>query len=316
MMSTALTLAVRGVSMPGPAREMIAFGARAREVIMQLADPDPKYVSTAGDLATPLSDPVCVLAWISGFTEFHGSSQAAGFYSVHEILTGTKFLGNYWDGDSVLAAMREALFSSGASRADTPAADRARREFGTVGEFDRIWTLMSVSAIATFRDVTIRHPPELIRPEFTPDPQLLGAYLRTFASHRYFTTAADARLALTRMIGMTGSPTTLWPGARVAQASFDWVIPVPVIPPHQRPSACVLAVASRLAPLSAGEPDRELRSFLDSLSEPVLEATVRLARRVLPDPDPGESNDSAGLIVERLRVLQLVGTHRSEAALP
>jgi hypothetical protein len=30
---------------------------------------------------------------------------------VFEILTGTKFLGNYWDGDSVLASLREALFA-------------------------------------------------------------------------------------------------------------------------------------------------------------------------------------------------------------
>jgi hypothetical protein len=33
-------------------------------------------------------------------------------YPVYEILTGTKFLGNYWDGDSVLAALRDAWFGS------------------------------------------------------------------------------------------------------------------------------------------------------------------------------------------------------------
>jgi hypothetical protein len=318
MTSTALTLATRGVTKPGPAREMIAFGVRGREAIMQLADPDPKYISGVRDLGTPLAGPLCALIWIDGFTQFHGSSQAAGFYSVYEILTGTKFPANYWDGDSILAMMREALFSpSRALAAGTQAAGSSRRAFGTVGEFDRIWTLMSVNAIATYRDVTAPHPPELIRPEFTPDPQLLGAYLRTFASHRYFTTAREAMTALTRIVGVTDGPASLWPAIRAAQASFDWVMPVPQVEPRHRPSACVLAIASRLAPLTAGEPDRELRSFLDGLPEPVLEATARLAARTLPDPEGQPANtaspDHAEAITRRLRVLQLVGTHRSKA---
>jgi hypothetical protein len=321
MTSTALTLASRGVTTPGPAREMIAFGVRAREAIMHLADPDPKYIAGSHDLGTPLADPLCALIWIGGFTEFHGSSQAAGFYSVYEILTGTKFLGNYWDGDSILAKMREALFApSPALAADTAAASSTRRAFGTVGEFDRIWTLMSVNAIATFRNVTAAHPPELIRPEFTPDPQLLGAYLRTFASHRYFATAREAMTALTRIVGVTDSGAALWPAVRAAQASFDWVMPVPPVEPHRRPSACVLAIASRLAPLAAGEPDRELRSFLSGLPGPVLEATARLAARTLPDlesqPAGTASPDHVEVIARRLRVLQLVGVHRSQAAVP
>jgi hypothetical protein len=321
MTSVALTLATRGVTGPSPAREMIAFGVRAREMIMQLADPDPKYISGGRDLGTPLADPVCVLIWINGFTEFHGSAQAAGFYSVYEILTGTKFPANYWDGDSILAQLRDALFSpSQALAADTPAATSSRRAFGTVDEFDRIWTLMSVNAIATYRNVADPHPPELIRPEFSPDPQLLGAYLRTFASHRYFTTAREAMTALTRIVAVTDSPAALWPAIRTAQASFNWVMPIPQVEPHHRPSACVLAIASRLAPLAAGEPDRELRSFLGGLPDPVLEATARLAARTLPDvqdqPAGTASADHAEVITQRLRVLQLVGTHRSAAALP
>jgi hypothetical protein len=318
MTSTSLTLATRGVTMPGPAREMIAFGVRAREAIMHLADPDPKYIAGSRDLGTPLADPLSVLIWISGFTEFHGSAQAAGFYSVYEILTGTKLPANYWDGDSILAMLRETLYpASGASAAETAAVGSSRRTFGTVGEFDRVWTLMSVGAIATYRNATAPHPPELARPEFTPDPQLLGAYLRTFASHRYFTTAGQAMTALTRLVGATDGPAALWPAIRAAQASFGWVTPLPWVEPHRRPSACVLAIASRLAPLAAGEPDRELRSFLGGLPEPVLGAAARLAVRTLPDlegPAGAGSAGDAGLIAGRLRVLQLVGAHRSQAA--
>ena len=40
---------------------------------------------------------------------------------------------------------------------------------------------------------------------------------------------------------------------------------MPTIEPHQRPPACVLAIASRLAPLAADEPDRQLHAFLTGL---------------------------------------------------
>ena len=87
---------------------------------------------------------------------------------------------------------------------------------------------------------------------------------------------------------------------------------MPTIEPHQRPPACVLAIASRLAPLAAGEPDRQLRAFLTGLPPGILNATARLAARTLPAPDTGtlpaaQRED----IAARLRVLQLVGTHRA-----
>lgn len=88
---------------------------------------------------------------------------------------------------------------------------------------------------------------------------------------------------------------------------------MPTVEPHRRPSACALAVASRLAPLAAGEPDHELRAFLSGLPDPVLDATARLASRVLPELEPSQSGSAAPaeLITDRLRVLQLVGTHRA-----
>lgn len=314
--SVSLTLATRGVTTSSAAREMIAFSVRGREAIMQLADPDPKYISGTHEIGTPLADLACVLAWISGFTEFHGSSQAAGFYSVYEILTGTKFMGNYWDGDSILARLRDALFS--ASRVDSAAATATRRCLGSVGEFDRAWTLVSVNALATFRDVRVVHPPELIRPEFTPDRQLLGAYLRTFASHRYFSSADGAMTALLRLVGRSDEAGNVWHTVGMANALLTQAIPIPVTHPHERPSACALAIACRLAPLAPDEPDRELRAFLDALPGEIQDATARLALRTLPPLDDEQATASqrpAGLIADRLRVLQLVGTHRSSASL-
>jgi hypothetical protein len=309
--STSLTLSAQDVTTAGAARELVAFSLRVRARVLRLADPDPPYAAGAADLGTPLPDAVSVLGWISGFTEFHGACQAAGLYPVFEILTGTKFLGNYWDGDSVLTGLREALFTPGT--AGNPAAQATRQSFGKIEEFDRIWTLISVNAIATLRDVRLAHPPELIRPEFTPDPQLLGAYLRTFASHRYFATAAQAMSALTRVIGHAGLRGDLWHQVRATAAPVSWSVPMPTVEAHRRPSACVLAIASRLAPLTAGESDHQLRTFLTGLPQQVLEATARLAARTLPElePDGPKASNPAEMLTSRLRVLQLVGTHRT-----
>ena len=306
--STSLTLSVQDVTPAGAARELVAFSVRARDQILRLADPDPPYAAGTTDLGTPLTDAASVLAWINGFCEFHGSHQAAGLYPVYEILTGTKFLGNYWDGDSILTGLRQALFAPGA--ADTAAAQATKGAFGDVAEFDRIWTLISAQMIATLRDVRREHPPELVRPEFSADPQLLGAYLRTFASHRYFTTADEALAALARTLGHTGHPSDLWRQARATTAPLAWSVPMPTVDPHRRPAACVLAIASRLAPLTEGEPDRQLRTFLARLPPAVLDATTRLAARTLPSPEAGASGQPADDITARLRILQLVGTHR------
>jgi hypothetical protein len=307
--STSLTLSARQVTSAGAARELVALSVRARQRILRLVDPDPPYAAGVAELGTQVTDPAGVLAWIADFTEWHGAHQAAGMYPVYEILTGKKFLGNYWDGDSVLAGLREALYDP-ADLGRAEVASAAKRAFGTTSGFDRVWTLISAGAIATLRDVRMAHPPELIRPEFTPDPQLLGAYVRTFASHRYFTTAAEAARALAAVVGCAGAPGSLWERVHAVRACSGWVAPMPVVEPHRRLSACVLAIAARLAPLAAGEPDRELRAFLAGLPQPVLEATARLASRVLPGAVASSERQPGEHVVEGLRVVQLVGTDR------
>ena len=307
--STSLMLSARRVTTPAAARELVAFTVGYRQRVLRVVDPDPPSASGPAELGTPLTAAVCVLAWCRDFCEFHGAHQAAGLYPVYEILTGTKFLGNYWDGDSVLMGLRDALFGRGAAVA-TSAAAVARDAFGTVGEFDRVWTLISAGAVATLRDVRVAHPAELIRPEFTPDRQLLGAYLRSYASHRYVATAGQAMIALTGVVGCAGAAGGLWERMRAISAVGGWTAPMPAVEPHRRLSACVLAVASRLAPLAPGESDRQLRVFLTGLPAPVLEATAELAARVLPGSAGFRERGAEDSVVEGLRVLQLVGTHR------
>lgn len=307
--NTALLMSVRGVASNRAARELVALTTEARLKILRCVDPDPKSATTRDELGTILTDPLQVLLWTGDFTEFHGAHQASALYGAYEILTGTKFMGNYWDGASILTQLRQALYG-GADAVSSPEADASRSTFGSEAEYDHFWALVSVTALATLRDTRLLHPPELIRPEFTPDHQLLGAYLRTFATHRYFSTAAQAREALLSLVCRADPPGA--PSAKIRRSRSDqtYRVPVPLVEPHQRPTAMILAVACRLAPLAPGDSAAELHAFLTALPAPALTAAARLAARILPGA--AAETDPVEVITIGLTVLQLVGAHTRE----
>lgn len=302
---TSLLMSTRGVASNRAARELVALTTDARLKILRHVDPDPKSAVTREELGTILADPSHLLLWCGDFTEFHGAHQASAFYGVYEILTGTKFMGNYWDGASILTQLRETLY--GADATSTPEADSAREAFGTVEEYDHFWALISVTALATLRDARLPHPPELLRPEFTPDPQLLGAYLRTFATHRYFVTAGQAQEALLSLVSRADAPGSLVSEMRKSREAQPYRVPAPLVEPHRRPAAMVLAIACRLAPLTPDDSDDELRTFLTDLPPAALSAVARLSARVLPGA--AEETDPATAVIVGLSVLQLVGAH-------
>ncbi|WP_250298641.1 MULTISPECIES: hypothetical protein [unclassified Streptomyces] len=302
--STSMLMSVRGIASSRAARELVAMSVECRLRILLCVDPDPKTVDDPDDVASVLTDPVGVLLWVRDYSEFHGAHQANAFYGVFQFLTGRKFMGNYWDGASVLSQMRGALYGA-ADPASGEAPDAAREAFGSVVGFDRFWCLASVGAIATFRDARLVHPPELIRPEFTPDPQLLGAYLRTFATHRWFTTAAQARKELLVLMARADEPGSPWRQVRERTDRIPLPSPSPRAEPEKRLAAMVLAIACRLAPLASGDPATELRAFLAGLPTPVLKSTAALAARVLPVPVG--ITDRTETVVVGLQVLQLVG---------
>jgi hypothetical protein len=162
--NTALLMSVRGVAGSRAARELAALTTDARLKILRCVDPDPKSAAHHDELGSILTSPLQVLLWTGDFTEFHGAHQASALYGTYEILTGTKFMGNYWDGASILTQLRQSLYGD-QGRVSTPEADAARRALGSVEGYDHFWALVSVTVLATLRDARLPHPPELIRPE-------------------------------------------------------------------------------------------------------------------------------------------------------
>lgn len=309
--NTALLMSVRGVASNRSARELVALSTDARSRILRCVDPDPKSAGGPDELGTLLPEPVQALTWSADFAEFHGAHQAGALYGVYEILTGTKFMGNYWDGASILTQLRRSLFGDD-DAVNTPAADATRAAFGSVEEYDHFWALTSVTALATLRDCRVPHPPELVRPEFTPDHQLLGAYLRTFATHRYFGTAEEARTALLGLISRTSATGSLIERVHHGRVGLAYRVPAPYVEPQLRPAAMILAVACRLAPLTPGGDDAELRDFLSTLPSVSLRITAGLSARVLPGAAPVAQTDPVEAIVVGLKVLTLVGSHTRE----
>ncbi|SEF03375.1 hypothetical protein SAMN05216533_5374 [Streptomyces sp. Ag109_O5-10] len=311
--NTALLMSVRGVASNRSARELVALSTDARSRILRCVDPDPKSASGPDEIGTLLPRPHQVLLWSADFAEFHGAHQAGALYGVYEILTGTKFMGNYWDGASILTQLRRALFG-GEDAVATSAADAARAAFASVEEYDHFWALTSVTALATLRDCRVLHPPELVRPEFTPDHQLLGAYLRTFATHRYFGTAEEARTALLGLISRTAATGSASERVHHGRVGRTYRVSAPHVEPQLRPAAVILAVACRLAPLAPGGDDTELRDFLTALPSVSLRITAGLAARVLPGAAEVAQTDPVEAIVVGLKILTLVGSHTREGA--
>ncbi|WP_405687600.1 hypothetical protein [Streptomyces sp. NBC_00057] len=304
--NTARLMSVRGIASGRAARELVAMTVDSRLRILLAVDPDPKLFQSPDEVGSVIADPAGVLIWARDFTEFQGAHQANALYSVFQILTGTKFMGNYWDGDSILGEMRRRLFGSEMLAAGADA-DAARLLFGTVNEFDRFWALVSVGAIATLRDTRVPHPPELVRPEFTPDPQLLGAYLRSFGTHRWFETAREAHAELLALVSRADGSDAPWELIRERTAQRAFRTPAPRAEPRERPAAMVLAIACRLAPLEPDGSDAELRAFLAALPTPALAAADELAARVLPGAT--EQREPGDAVVKGFRVMQLVGSH-------
>ena len=289
--STSLNLSAREVTTAGAARELVALSVRVRHHILRVADPDPPYAAGTADQGTPLSGAVSVLAWISGFTEFHGSHQAAGLYPVYEILTGTKFLGNYWDGDSVLTGLRARCSPRARPQTQRRVRPAGVRHGGPVRpDLDADLRRRDRDAARCPAGPSTRADPARVHPR-PPAARRLSADLR-LAPVLHHRAAGDDRPRQHRR--PRGPAWDLWPAIQATAAPIGWSVPMPAVEPHQRPSAYVLAIASRLAPLAAGEPDQQLRAFLAGLPRPVLGATARLATRALPDPETEPCAAQAG----------------------
>lgn len=296
-----LILVQRDAISKSAAREIIAATLDSRSLILRAVDPDPPWAAADEDLLSPLTTMPSLLAWTKCFVEYHGSAQAAALYPVYSLITRRKFNGNYWDGASILDQLRTSVACAPPEESRTESDQRIA--FRDVGEFDRIWTGISVGALATMRDANAKHPAELAMPEFSDDQRLLAAYLRTFATHRYFSDAEGALKALAVQIASPSSMGTDWALAEAALLRTNYVPIPPESDIYRRLSATVLAIAMRIAPLEPEDSNRELSRFLNALPSTITHAVGNLACRIMPGCSDVHAHPASHTI-ERLTVLQ------------
>lgn len=285
-------------------RSFAIASLRTRDRVVRMVDPDQPSSTSVSDLKSILSSPFEVLVWLRCYVELHGSNQAAALYPTYELLTGEKYLRNYWDGASVVSDLRRRLWSTDSN--DNAILKETRELFGDQDGFDLFWTSLGVGALATLRDATLTFPIGLIHSEFSPDRRLLSAYVRTYATHRFVRTAEEARSLLNELV-MDGGPGNhlWWRCGEIIKAASSFVWP-PILEPSDRPAACVLTVACKLVPESENSETFELRRFLEWLPDPMLEATQREATRVFGIPHVEQL--ASGYIEDLIDRLSIVTT--------
>ena len=75
---------------------------------MRAFDPEPNAPSEV-ELLSPAQDVVAATAWLRCFTEYHGAYQASAMYPYYQILTGRRFVENYYHGALIAGRLRDQL---------------------------------------------------------------------------------------------------------------------------------------------------------------------------------------------------------------
>jgi len=272
--NSALQLRSQGSLSPFIAREIIVASLSARADIMRSFDPEPNAPSEV-ELFSPAQDAVAATAWLRCFTEYHGSYQASAMYSYYQILTGRRFVENYYDGALIAGRLREQLASGGYA----PAAWPGRPD---VADFDKTFILLSANALALFRDASIDFPAELARSEFSPDRRLLCAFFRTHAGHQCLTGADDALRQLAALVAPGERPSQLWSQSSAVLGSLRISPQLPLLHPRRRMPALLLSLLIRLIPMDPDGSLREAERFMAALPPGALDGLQRLVDRITP----------------------------------
>lgn len=283
-------------------RTLVRTAKRLRRELIDMVDPDPPgvFIPIESRWHHGLTDPAAFAIWMWAFCDYNGFTDGAPVYALAEVFTGRKFFGSYWQGDCVLSFVDDELQVGPQGESQT--------FVKSMGGLEHLSMELFATSLAGYPSQTERTPPGFPGPP-QHDPHLLSAHARIFAGYRpphpnrlewAFSTLADLLASST-----VGAP--LWRLVRQTYEPTEELLALPLLPPNERPAAACLAVALKLAPLSANTTAGDLERFLRALPIPMLEATERMTRRVLPDKGAFRSQTTGTSpttsIIERTRCL-------------
>lgn len=307
---TAHELAPDGTSMRPVSRVLIDAALSVREAVAAAVDPGPPRGAPPASEAWEggLSDPLAVLLWQWGWVEYNPTHLGRDMYVLVEVLTRERFFGSFgWGNGCPLTEAMDRLDRG--DRADDGELRAARRHASDVllqvGGLPDASLELFATFLATWRARAWMPPPGLAgNAAYSTEPFRAARAVRLFTLRRpehRFRSADEAIDALAALSSHVGRDTCLWNEVADAYGRVPGVAP-PLASPADRPAACVLAVAARIAPLERASAGREaareeVRRYFDLLPSRLRDAALRLADEIFAAEAHGSA---AAPMVDRL----------------
>lgn len=261
-------------------RQIVTALSHARQRIVSFVDPDPPgFFRGPGDpWPNGFDNPRAVVLWWAALCEFGGSYVGVGMYILCEVLTGEKFLGNYWD-DSCIFTEIERRIQAGDT---TAAVDTVLAECGGLGTLSLD---LAATVIAGLRNRNFVAPTgRESDADFSTEVQFLRSQLTMFATYDCL---ADEEAAIDWMTdALLSAPTRRCVERLVRDAYAQYAVPdrVPMRSLSERPGAVVLAALIRLAMHRRAQAD----AFLRRLPPSLVAGALQQARFALKGYTPAE----------------------------
>lgn len=276
-----------------------------REQVRFSVDPDPpeKYLKSSDPWLEGVHDPESILLWLWAHSDFDGTNQGSGLYSVYEVLTGDKYFGTVYGGTSVISDLIANLGDAGRhGRPEIP--PQTVRTLRRYGGPERIFREIATNSIAQLKP-RVWEPPRPLRTNnyFDPRPE---AKLRNFVP--LATTEEDrprdVDMALDHLADLLSPTPNKFSAFAVQEFGSGTVNALPSERSiGSRPPAAVIAVGLSLLNLNhendEGAQRARLGQFLDRLPAPLLDGTAHFGDRIC-GRSPRNPEESSSRLIEQL----------------
>jgi hypothetical protein len=263
-------------------RQILNAVTEGRQRIVCYVDPDPPGFFRAAQDPWPygFNDPIATLVWLMTMCEFGGTYVGTGLYILCEVLTGTKFFGNYWNADCIFSEIEKRVGRCG---------ERSKKLGGVLpdlaGDLANISLELSATVISGLRNRRYT-PPEGLEehPAFNLDPRYLRSQISMFTTYDCLPDAEAARAWLVEALSSAPTRPSL---TRLTAVAFDRYCEPSRLPLRslgERPAAVTLAAGMRLWHNNR----REARALITSLPTPLIAGALEQGRFAFRTEDNGQ----------------------------